>query len=115
MEMRNNWPRYVSIGTFKTEGDDKVKPFNIPVHNGFPVPVEKVTLRVDYLKKEGKVVESETVVVTDIPARGSKQVLTSGNKKAKTANVYITGITSRQLNFCYPSGSGKQGDIYYCN
>lgn len=115
MEMRNSWPRYVSIGTFKTEGDDKVKPFNIPVHNGFSVPVEKVTLRVDYLKKEGKVVESETVVVTDIPARGSRQVLTAGNKKAKTANVYITGITSRQLHFCYPSGSGKQGDAYYCN
>lgn len=115
MEMRNGWPRYVSIGTFKKEGDDKVKPFNIPVYNGFPVPVEKVTLRVDYLKKEGKVVESETVVVTDIPARGSRQVLTAGNKKARTANVYITGITSRQLHFCYPSGSGKQGDVYYCN
>lgn len=115
MEMRNNWPRYVSIGTFKTEGDDKVKPFNIPVYNGFPVGVEKITLRVDYLKKEGKVVGSEALVVTDIPSGGSRQVQATGNKKAKTANVYITGITSRQLHFCYPSGSGKQGDNYYCN
>lgn len=52
MEMRNGWVRYVTLGSFTTEGDDKVKPFTIPVYNGFNVAVDKVTLRVDYLKKE---------------------------------------------------------------
>jgi len=79
-----------------------------------PDRLDQVTLRVDYLKKE-KVVGSETLVLNTIPARGTMNVQAAGNKKGKTVNVYITGITSRQLHFCYPSGSGKAGDPYYCN
>jgi hypothetical protein len=114
MEMRNKWPRNVTIGTYKIEGDDKVKPFSIPVNNSYPVVLDQVTLRVDYLKKE-KIVGSETLVLSNIPARGTMNVQAAGNKKGKTVNVYITGITSRQLQFCYPSGSGRAGDPYFCN
>ncbi|MGQ0737947.1 MAG: DUF4339 domain-containing protein [Bacteroidota bacterium] len=113
-EMRNNWPRYVTVGSFKVEGDDKVKPFSIPVSNGYPVSIDKVTLRVDYLKKE-KVVGTETIILSNIPARGSMDAQAAGNKKGKNANVYITAVTSRQLHLCYPSGGGKAGDPYYCN
>lgn len=114
MEMRNNWVRYITIGSFKTEGDDKVKPFTIPVYNGYNVAADKVTLRVDYIKKE-KIVGSETIVVSNIPAKGSATAQAAGNKKGHKANVYITGATSRQLHFCYPSTGGKAGDPYYCN
>lgn len=114
-EMRNNWPRYVTIGSFTVEGDDRVNPFNIPVNNGFPVMVDKVTIRVDYLKKEKKVVGSETLVLNNIPGRSNQSVQAAGNKKAKTANVYITGVTSRQLHFCYPVNNGNAADPYYCN
>jgi GYF domain 2 len=114
MEMRNGWVRYVTIGSFTTEGDDKVKPFTIPVYNGFNVAVDKVTLRVDYLKKE-KIVASETLVLGTIPAKSGSNIQASGNKKGKSANVYIIGASSRALHFCYPSTGGKAGDQYYCN
>jgi GYF domain 2 len=114
MEMRNGWVRYVTIGSFTTEGDDKVKPFTIPVYNGFNVAVDKVTLRVDYLKKE-KIVASETLVLGTIPAKSGSNIQATGNKKGKSANVYIIGASSRALHFCYPSTGGKAGDQYYCN
>jgi GYF domain 2 len=114
MEMRNGWVRYVTIGSFTTEGDDKVKPFTIPVYNGFNVAVDKVTLRVDYLKKE-KIVASETLVLGTIPAKSGSNIQATGNKKGKSANVYIVGASSRALHFCYPSTGGKAGDQYYCN
>ena len=114
MEMRNGWVRYVTIGPFTTEGDDKVKPFTIPVYNGFNVAVDKVTLRVDYLKKE-KIVASETLVLGTIPAKSGSNIQATGNKKGKKANVYIVGVNSRALHFCYPSTGGKAGDQYYCN
>ena len=114
MEMRNGWVRYVTIGSFTTEGDDKVKPFTIPVYNGFNVAVDKVTLRVDYLKKE-KIVATETLVLGTIPAKSGSNIQATGNKKGKSANVYIVGASSRALHFCYPSTGGKAGDQYYCN
>ena len=114
MEMRNGWVRYITIGSFTTEGDDKVKPFTIPVYNGFNVAVDKVTLRVDYLKKE-KIVASETLVLGTIPAKSGSNIQATGNKKGKTANVYIIGASSKALHFCYPSTGGKAGDQYYCN
>lgn len=114
MEMRNGWVRYVTLGSFTAEGDDKVKPFTIPVYNGFNVAVDKVTLRVDYLKKE-KIVGSETLVLGTIPAKSGSNIQATGNKKGKKANVYIIGVNSRALHFCYPSSGGKAGDQYYCN
>lgn len=114
MEMRNKWAKYVTMGSFQIEGDDKVKPFEIPVYNGYAYPLEKVTLRVDYLKKE-KIVATETLTLSNIPAKGSLRANATGNKKGKTANVYITGASSRGLHFCYPSTGGKNGDPYYCN
>lgn len=113
-EMRNNWSRYVTLGALNIEGDDKVKPFAIPVYNGYAVPLDKVTLRVDYIKKD-KVVSSETLVLNNIPGKGNQSVQATGNKKGKTANVYITGITSRQLHFCYPVNNGNPADPYLCN
>lgn len=114
MAMRNAWQSYITIGPYKIEGDDKVKPFAIPVYNAFPVSVDKVTLRVDYIKKE-KIVATETLTLGSIPAKGNLQVQATGNKKGHTANVYITGAGSRALHFCFPSNGGKPGDQYYCN
>ncbi|MBK6826448.1 MAG: DUF4339 domain-containing protein [Chitinophagaceae bacterium] len=107
MEMRNGWVRYVTIGSFTTEGDDKVKPFTIPVYNGFNVAVDKVTLRVDYLKKE-KIVATETLVLGTIPAKSGSNIQATGNKKGKSANVYIVGASSRALHFVIPQPAARQ-------
>jgi hypothetical protein len=114
-DMRNNWPRYVTIGALNYEEHDGIKAFAIPVHNNFSVGVDRVTLRVDYVKKEGKLVETEMLAITNIPGRGMMSVIASGNKKAKKVNVYITGVTSRGLHFCYPVNNGSADDPYFCN
>lgn len=111
--LRNNWARYVTVGSFKIEGDDKVKPFTIPVNNGYSVPLDKVTLRVDYLKKN-KQVASETLMLTNVGANSTQTVQAGGNKKGHTANVYIVGITSSRLHFCYPVHNGNPDDPFYC-
>lgn len=115
MEMRNSWTRYVTIGSFTVTGDDRVDAFSIPVTNNFPVMADKITLRVDYLKKEKKNVGTETLVLNNIPGKSTQTVQAAGNKKAKTANVYIIGVTSRQLHFCYPVNNGNAADPYFCN
>ena len=111
--LRNNWARYVTVGSYKIEGDDKVKPFTIPVNNGYSVSLDKVTLRVDYLKKN-KLVTTETLVLNNIGANNTQTVQAAGNKKGHTANVYITGINSSQLHLCYPVHNGNPNDPFYC-
>ncbi len=115
MEMRNNWPRYITIGALDYKEDDGIKSFPVPVYNATTAMLDKVTLRIDYIKKEGKVVGTETLVLTNVPAKGGLNAMAAGNKKARKANVYITGITSRKLHFCYPLNNGNAGDPYFCN
>jgi hypothetical protein len=114
-EMRNNWPRYVTIGGFDYKDGDNVKAFAIPVYNGTTAVLDKVTLRVDYIKKEGKVVGTETLVAYNVPVKSGMTVQAPGSKKAKKVNVYIVGITSHGLHFCYPANNGNQADPYFCN
>jgi flagellar motility protein MotE (MotC chaperone) len=113
---RNNWASYITIGKLdiKKNKDDGIDPFDIPVRNNTNALLEKVTLRVDYWKKDKKVVNSETVNVYNVPAGTILNGKASGYKKGTTAKVIITGITSRKLNFCYPGSSYAPDDPFFC-
>lgn len=113
--MRNNWPRYITIGNIDYKSkDDGLDNFLIPVYNGTDAVLDRVTLKVDYLKKEGKVIKTEIITVDNVPTHGGKNANAPENKKARKVNVYITGISSRGLHFCYPTNNGNAADPYYC-
>lgn len=113
--IRNQWPKYVAVGNINyITKDDGLDDFEIPVLNGTGYAIDRVTLKVDYFKKEGKIVKTETLVVDNLPSKGGKSAKAPGNKKARKVNVYITGITSRSLHFCYPMNNGNAADPYYC-
>lgn len=115
-EYRNNWPRYITMGKidFKVN-DDGVDAFNIPVYNGTNATIDKVTLRVDYMRKEKKVLKSETVVVYGIPPGAGLNGRAPESKKGNNVKVYITGISSKKLHFCFPGNNGSPDDPYFCN
>lgn len=115
-EYRNNWPKYISFGTidFKSKDDD-ILPFNVPVFNSTNAMIDKVTVRIDYMKKDKKVVNSETITIYNIPPGSGMNGKASGNKKGNNVKTFITGISSRKLHFCYPSNNGSADDPYYCN
>lgn len=115
-EYRNNWPRYVTFGKidFKTD-DDNIMPFNVPVFNSTNAMIDKVTVRIDYMKKDKKVVSSETITIYNIPPGSGVNGKASGSKKGNNVKTFITGISSRKLHFCYPINNGSADDPYYCN
>ncbi|MGB3006365.1 MAG: DUF4339 domain-containing protein [Chitinophagaceae bacterium] len=115
-EMRNNWTKYVTFGNIVyTPKDDGIDGFNVPVYNGTNAVLDKVTIRVDYLKREGKVIKSETIVVNNIPPGSGVNGKAPSNKKARKVNTYITGIYSKKLHFCFPQNNGNEKDPYFCN
>ena len=113
---RNNWASYITIGklNIKTNKDEGIEPFEIPVRNNTNALLEKVTLRVDYWKKDKKVVNSETVNVYNVLAGTILNGKAAGYKKGSTAKVIITSIISRKLNFCYPGSSYAPDDPFFC-
>ncbi len=116
MEMRNNWPKYVTFGklNYVTKGDG-ISAFDVPVYNGTDATLDKVTVRIDYMKKEKKVFKSETIVIYQIPPRSGLNGKAPESKKGEKVNVYITGVNSRKLHFCYPQNNGNNDDPYFCN
>ncbi|MEO7924623.1 MAG: DUF4339 domain-containing protein [Chitinophagaceae bacterium] len=116
LEMRNNWPKYVSFGklNYDTKGDG-ISAFDVPVYNNTDAVLDKVTIRVDYMKKENKAVKSETIVIYGIPAHAGLNGKAPESKKGEKVNVYITAISSKGLHFCYPQNNGNPSDPYFCN
>ena len=115
-EYRNNWPKYITFGKldYDTKGDG-IDAFNVPVFNGTNAMMDKVTVRVDYLKKDKKLVNSETIFIYNIPPGAGLNGKAPEYKKGNNVKVFITGITSRKLHFCYPANNGNPGDPYFCN
>lgn len=119
LQIRNNWSKYISIGAlnYQPKGDDGITSFDVPVYNGTDAPLNKVTVRIDYYKKEkkDKIVGTETITLYNIPAKSGLNGKAPENKRSRKAVATITSITSRQLHFCYPQGAGNSGDPYFCN
>ncbi len=117
MDMRNRWSKYITIGNlnYETKGDG-IKSFDVPVYNGTDAPLDKVTVRIEYTKKnDRKIVKTETITVYNIPARGGVNGKAPESKKGDKVNVFITGINSKKLHFCYPQGNGNPTDPFFCN
>lgn len=114
-EYRNNWPKYIRIGQldYNTKGDG-VDAFNVPVFNGTNMTVDNVIVRVDYMKKEKKLVKSETLVISNIAPGTTAYGRAPEYKKGNNIKVIITNISSRKLHFCYPANNGNPADPYFC-
>jgi chemotaxis protein histidine kinase CheA len=115
-EYRNNWQKYITTGRldFNANGNG-IGAFNVPVHNGTNAILDKVTVRVDYMKKDKKVVKSETIIIYNIPPGQGSNGSAPESKRGDNVKVFITGVTSRKLHFCYPGYNGNAADPYFCN
>lgn len=116
-EYRNNWAKYITIGKLdvKQNEDEGIDPFNVTVFNSTNAVIDKVTVRVDYWKKDKKVVQSETLTIFNIPPGAGLNSRAAGYKKGNNAKAVVTGITCRKLHFCYPGNSYTPDDPFYCN
>lgn len=115
-EYRNGWSKYLTLGNMDihSNGDEGIAPFVIPVSNKTNATIEKMVLRVDYWKKDKKVVGSENVTLYNIPAFSVMNGNAAGYKKGTKAKVIITNIIARKINFCYPGSSFTPDDPFYC-
>ena len=83
--------------------------------NGTNATLDNVTLRVEYMKKEKKVVNKETIVITNLPPGTTSYGRAPEYKKGNNIKVIITNISSRKLHFCYPANYRNPADPYFCN
>ncbi len=117
-DYRNNWPNYISLGDLNYQANDNgISPFDVPVHNSTNAMLDKVTVRVDYIKKDKKTLKSEILTIYNI-APGSTGVANAPEyRRVNNIHVqaFITSVTSRKLHFCFPMNNGNADDPYFCN
>ena len=119
LQYRNSWSKYITVGSLTPTplGDDGVNAFDVPVYNATDAVLDKVTIRIDYYKKEkkDKIVGSETITVYKVPARSGMVGKAPENKRSRKVVATIVGINSRKLHLCYPQSGSNAADPYYCN
>lgn len=113
---RNQWPNFISFGKldYKSGALSGIKAFDVPVINRTGFTLDKVTVRLDYIKKGGGVYKTETLTVSNVPPNSTASAKAPASSRGTSVNAYITGISSRKLNFCYPLNNGNPADPYYC-
>jgi hypothetical protein len=116
-EVRNHWPNYITFGKIDYEAHtlSGIKAFDVPIFNGTNATIDQVTIRIDYIKKGGDIHKSETIVIRNLAPKSGMNGKAPSSTRGNKVNVYITGISSRQLHFCYPVNNGNSADPYYCN
>ena len=67
------------------------------------------------MKKERKIVNKETIVISNIAPGTTGYARAPGYKKGNNIKVIITNLSSRKLHFCYPANNGNPADPYFCN
>ena len=115
---RKNWKRYLKVeATFAPAtflgGLENIK---VRVKNSSEYQVDRVQVKVNYIKKNGEVWDSEHLILTDIAAKATKEIDAPESLRGKTVEVIFTSIRSEEMNFCYPNG-GKDAsadDPHYC-
>jgi len=116
-DVRNHWPSYITIGKLDYDAHtfSGIRAFDVPIYNGTNATIDQITLRIDYIRAGGDLHKSETVILRNIPAKTGLNAKAPASSKGKKVNVYIVGIQSHQLHFCYPVNNGNSADPYYCN
>ncbi len=117
-DYRNNWSNYINIGDLNYQANnDGISPFDVTVHNGTNAMLDKVVVKVDYVKKDKKTLKSELLTIYNI-APGSSGTATAPEYR-RVNNIrpqaYITTVTSKKLHLCFPVNNGNPDDPYFCN
>ena len=116
-EIRNHWSKYISLGKldYKSHSLSGIKAFDVPLFNSTDAVLDRVTVRLDYIKSGGGVYKSETITLNDIQPRSGVNGKAPASSRGTSVNVYITSVTSKKLHFCYPQNNGNAADPYFCN
>lgn len=118
MGYRNNWRTYISASsnTYTYSELGGISNLAVVVNNLTDRTVDEVQVRVDYIKANGGLYKSETVVVTNIGPGSSKSVYAPESDRGVSVRMEIESIMAKSFHFCYPYGMpGNQDfDPFFC-
>jgi hypothetical protein len=114
---RKNWKRYIKASAKYDAmsflgGLENVK---VTIKNSSEYMLDRVQVRVQYIKKDGEVWDTEVLSVSGIDGKATKVVDAPESLRGKSVDVTIINVKSEEMNFCYPNGgNGTKDDPYYC-
>lgn len=116
MAYRNNWYELITtqLGEYNYREIGGIDPFVVQVTNDTEYKLDNVDVDIEYIKSNGEVYDTETLVFKNVSANSNLQLYSSGSERGTSARAQISNIGSSKMNFCYPSDNGNQNDPYFC-
>lgn len=116
MAYRNGWYEYITsqIGEYTYREIGGIDPFIVQVTNKTEYKMDNIDVDVEYIKSNGEVYETETLVFKNVAANSSLQLYSSGSDRGTSVRAQISNIGSSKMHFCYPSDNGNPNDPYFC-
>ncbi len=116
MAYRNSWYEYITtqLGEYSYREIGGIDPFIVQVTNNTEYKMDNIDVDVEYVKANGEVYDTETLVFKNVSANSSLQLYTSGSERGTSARAQISNIGSSKMHFCYPSDNGNPNDPFFC-
>ena len=116
MAYRNSWHEYITtqIGEYSYREIGGIDPFIVQVNNNTEYKMDNIDVDVDYVKANGEVYFTETLVFNNVSANSSLQLYSSGSDRGTSVRAQISNVSSSKMHFCYPMDSGNPNDPFFC-
>ena len=119
-QIRNQINELIPIKTnqYTVDGWGGITNLNIIVKNNTDYTIDKITVAIDYIKKNGDTYKTEKLTFENIPPHQDKSLAAPDSNRGLSVNIKKQTITSTQLKLCYDASNILQvgnPDPYKCN
>lgn len=117
---RINWTKFINVTTndFKKNEIGGIKDLKVFLNNNTPYGLDSVKVKVDYIKSNGEVYQTETMRFDLVLAKNKKELFAPNSKRGVDVKCRIVAVYSSEMEFCYQQSKVesemKSEDPYRC-
>lgn len=99
---RMNWEKFIIAvpNDYKQRDIGGIDDLKVIVKNTSPYTIDKVSVKVSYIKANGDVYQTEMLQFDNVPANDNKELFAPKSDRGVKVTCTIIAVTSQEMNFC---------------
>jgi hypothetical protein len=100
---RNNFEKYIRVSTNQYSYNvlGGISNLDVIVFNDTEYMLNEIIVNVDYIKDNGDIYKSESIIINNIPPYQNKSVSAPESSRGTSVDVRMDGINSKKMHFCF--------------
>lgn len=120
MAYRNNWEKYIGLvqGDYTYRELGGISGLDLTIKNNTEYRLARVEVQVAYIKTNGGLYKTETVLFENVKARSEMTLYAPDSDRGTSVEVRIKSISAPAFKFCYDAageGNGNSEDPWKCD